>query len=95
MNKVLITAFAAAAVLASTPVIAEDERYSGGTADGMKTEGAMNPTAGQGAPSNQQPGAETSDRTPDKATPTPETQVDRSKAGETSDRSPERHHSND
>jgi hypothetical protein len=51
----------------------------------------MNPTAGQGAPSNQQPGAETSDRTPNKTTPTPETQVDRSKSGETSDRTPGDH----
>lgn len=89
MSKSLITILAAAAAL-TTPVIAAD--YSKNpSSENMKTEGSMNLTAGQGAPANQEPGAETSDRTPEKTTPTPETQVDRSKGGETSDRSPERH----
>lgn len=44
-----------------------------------------------GAASNQAPGAETSDRTPEKTTPTPETQVDKTKSGETSDRTPKKH----
>ena len=43
-----------------------------------------------GAPSDQKPGTETSDRTPEKTTPTPDTQVDKSKTGETSDRTPEK-----
>src|SRR5687767_15608834 len=43
-----------------------------------------------GAASEQTPGTETSDRTPEKTTPTPETQVDKSKEGETSDRTPEK-----
>jgi hypothetical protein len=32
----------------------------------------------------------TSDRTPEKATPTPDTQVDKTKEGDTSDRTPEK-----
>jgi hypothetical protein len=35
-------------------------------------------------------GAETSDRTPDKTTPTPDTQVDKTKEGATSNRTPEK-----
>jgi hypothetical protein len=35
-------------------------------------------------------GAETSDRTPDKATPTPPAQTDTTKSGETSDRTPDK-----
>ena len=46
--------------------------------------------AAKGAPGDQPAGAETSDRTPDKATPTPETQVDKTKQGETSTRTPEK-----
>ena len=36
-------------------------------------------------------GTETSDRTPEAATKTPEAQTDTTKSGETSDRSPEKH----
>jgi hypothetical protein len=90
MNKTLITVLAASAALIATPVIAADnaDNYS---SEKMQTEGQMNPTAGQGAPSDQQPGAPTSARTPNKTTPTPDTQVDRSKSGETSDRTPSNH----
>jgi hypothetical protein len=51
------------------------------------------PTTGQdakGAPGDQPAGTETSDRTPEKTTPTPETQVDKTKEGETSTRTPEK-----
>lgn len=88
MNKSLIIA-AAAISLVTGPALADDK--STDTNSRMQTEGSMNPTAGAGAPSNQQPGAETSDRTPEKSTTTPETQVDRSTGGETSDRTPEKH----
>lgn len=44
----------------------------------------------EGAPGNQPAGTETSDRTPEEATPTPETQVDKTKGGETSTRTPEK-----
>ncbi len=88
MNKSLIIAFAALS-LAAGAALAGDKSDDAG--NGMKTEGSMNPTAAPGAASNQQPGAETSDRTPDKSTTTPETQVDRSTGGETSDRTPEHH----
>ena len=37
-----------------------------------------------------EPASETSDRTPEQATPTPDTQVDKTKEGETSDRTPEK-----
>lgn len=90
MNKAFITAFAIAAALAASPVIAADEKYDGASGN-MKTEGSMNPTPGQGAPSNQAPGNATSDRTPGKTTTTPEAQIDRSKSGETSDRTPKNH----
>jgi uncharacterized protein YdeI (BOF family) len=43
-----------------------------------------------GAAADQTPGTETSDRTPEKATPTPDTQVDKTKEGDTSDRTPEK-----
>jgi hypothetical protein len=43
----------------------------------------------KGAPGDEPAGAETSDRTPDKATPTPEIQVDKTKEGDTSTRTPE------
>lgn len=88
MNKSLIIAFAALS-LAAGPVLAGDEKTDADTK--MQTEGAMNPTAGSGAASNQPPGAETSDRTPEKSTTTPDTQVDRSESGETSDRTPEQY----
>lgn len=88
MNKSLILALAVFS-LAAGPALAGDK--STDTETKMQTEGTMNPTAGSGAASNQPPGAETSDRTPEKATPTPESQVDRSESGETSDRTPEQH----
>ncbi|WP_072371423.1 hypothetical protein [Hyphomicrobium sp. NDB2Meth4] len=88
MNKLLIIAFTAIP-LAASPALADDNYKA---SDGkMKTEGTMNPTAGTGAPSNQMPGAETSDRTPQKDTTTPPTQVDTTKSGETSDRTPGNH----
>ena len=45
----------------------------------------------QQAPEEIVPGDETSDRTPEKATPTPDEQVDQTKEGETSDRTPSKH----
>jgi hypothetical protein len=47
---------------------------------------ADTPTTGQdakGAPGDQPAGTETSDRTPEKMTPTPEAQVDKTKEGDT------------
>ncbi len=44
-----------------------------------------------GAPGNQPAGQATSDRTPEKKTTTPPTQVDQTKQGETSDRTPGHH----
>lgn len=89
MNKLIITGIAA---LFALPALGADYDQNGmQNQEGMSTEGRMNPMAGQGAPSNQPPDAETSDRTPEKATPTPPAQVDRSKAGETSDRTPGKH----
>jgi hypothetical protein len=43
------------------------------------------------APSEVVPGDETSDRTPEEETPTPDAQVDQTKEGETSDRTPSKH----
>lgn len=89
MNKMLIIACAAS--FAALPAMAADNNMGSDQDTQLKTEGQMNPTAGSGAPSNQEPGTATSDRTPGKVTPTPETQVDRSKSGETSDRTPSNH----
>jgi len=87
MYKTFIMAFTAVALVG--PAWAAD---TGDDApSGVQRQGTMNPTAGSGAPSNQPPGGETSDRTPDKQATTPESQVDRSKGGETSDRTPSRH----
>jgi hypothetical protein len=47
-------------------------------------------TAGNTGTTNPPAGAETSDRTPDKATPTPDTQVDKTTEGQTSDRTPDK-----
>jgi len=88
MNKLLIIAICAIP-LAAGPAFAADS-YNASEGE-MKTEGSMNPTAGTGAPSNQPPGAETSDRTPQKSTTTPQTQIDTTKSGETSDRTPGNH----
>jgi hypothetical protein len=43
------------------------------------------------APNDVAPGDETSDRTPEKKTPTPDQQVDQTEEGETSDRTPSKH----
>lgn len=86
MNKSLIIAIAAGSI-AALPAFAADS--SSTSAPETKTEGQMNPTAG--VQPNQQPGAETSDRSPDKTTPAPENQVDKAPTGETSDRTPENH----
>lgn len=77
MHKTIAIA-AVMAALSFTPVMAGE----------TSTESKMEPTA-SGAASDQAPGSETSDRTPDKATPTPDTQVDKTKEGDTSDRTPE------
>jgi hypothetical protein len=60
-----------------------------GSDTNMKADTPKTGEAAKGAPGDQPAGAETSDRTPDKATPTPETQVDKTKEGETSTRTPE------
>ena len=44
-----------------------------------------------GATGNQPAGQPTSNRTPEKKTTTPQTQVDKTKQGETSDRTPSNH----
>lgn len=91
MNKTLITTFAIAA-FAALPALAADTTNANDPAKEMKTEGQMNPTAGDaGVQPSQQPGAPTSDRTPSKTTPVPENQVDQAPSGETSDRTPGNH----
>ena len=82
MNKTLALAALLAAVSFAAP-----QAIAGETTDPAKksTTESMEP---KGAASDQTPGTETSDRTPEKTTPTPDTQVDKSKAGETSDRTP-------
>ena len=74
MNKTLALAALLAAVSFAAPQI-----IAGETTDPAKSTGAA---------SDQKPGTETSDRTPEKTTPTPDTQVDKSMTGETSDRTP-------
>jgi hypothetical protein len=61
-----------------------------GSDTNMKADTPKTGEAAKGAPGDQPAGAETSDRTPDKMTPTPETQVDKTKEGETSTRTPEK-----
>jgi hypothetical protein len=90
MNKTLIIAIAAASI-AAVPALAADSGSTNNTAGPeIKTEGQMNPTAGEGVQPNQQPGAATSNRS-DKATPAPANQVDKAPTGETSDRTPDNH----
>lgn len=94
MNKTLITTFAVAAI-AALPAFAADNTNANDPAKDpateMKTEGQMNPTAGDGGVQpNQQPGAATSNRS-NEATPAPANQVDKSPTGETSDRTPGNH----
>lgn len=78
---VAIIAASTLAVFASQGMAADDTKMKPDT-----------PTTGEakGAPGDQPAGAETSDRTPEKTTPTPATQVDKSKEGETSTRTPEK-----
>ena len=79
----------AAIAFASAMAIFASQGMAGGDTN-MK---ADTPTTGEkakGAPGDQPAGAETSDRTPQEATPTPETQVDKTKEGETSTRTPEK-----
>jgi hypothetical protein len=84
MNKTLtLAALLAAACVAAPQVIAGETTDP---AKKMTTESKET----TGAPSDQKPGTETSDRTPEKTTPTPDTQVDKTKEGETSDRTPEK-----
>ena len=61
-----------------------------GSDTNMKADTPKTGEAAKGAPGDQPAGSETSDRTPEKMTPTPETQVDKTKEGETSTRTPEK-----
>jgi hypothetical protein len=92
MNKTLITTFAVAAVAALPAFAADNTNASDPATDTqMKTEGQMNPTAGDGGVQpNQQPGAATSNRS-NEPTPAPANQVDKAPTGETSDRTPDNH----
>jgi hypothetical protein len=76
---------AIAALLAALS-LAAPQGIAGDTTDTTKMESTG--AAAKGAPSDQKSGTETSDRTPEAATPTPETQVDKTKEGDTSDRTP-------
>ena len=84
MNKTLALAALLAAVSFAAPQVIAGETTD--PAKKMTTESKET----TGAPSDQKPGTETSDRTPEKTTPTPDTQVDKTKEGETSDRTPEK-----
>ena len=85
MQKAILSAALAVGLsLAAPQVMAGDT-----TKTDKPTDTKMNSDA-KGAPSDQPAGAETSDRTPDKMTPTPPTQVDKTKEGATSDRTPEK-----
>jgi hypothetical protein len=72
---------AAALAFAAPQVLAAD--------DATSTEKPGDPAANTGTVTPPA-GAETSDRTPDKTTPTPDTQVDKTKEGATSNRTPEK-----
>jgi hypothetical protein len=61
-----------------------------GSDTNMKADTPKTGEGAKGAPGDQPAGAETSDRTPEKTTPTPETQVDKTKEGGTSTRTPEK-----
>ncbi|HWK33146.1 MAG TPA: hypothetical protein VNR51_05650 [Hyphomicrobium sp.] len=82
MQKILAIAAAAALSMAVPYAIANAAETKGGTAEANAP----------GAASNQEPGTATSNRTPQKNTATPENQVDRTKSGKTSDRSPHNKH---
>jgi hypothetical protein len=81
----------AAAALAAALTLVAPQAMAGDTTNMEKSGDTtkMQPDA-KGAPSDQPAGAETSDRTPEKTTPTPDTQVDKTKEGETSTRTPEK-----
>ena len=72
--KTLIVLLAAAAVMAQAPSLMAQTAPPAGTTDAAKT--------------GTKEGGETSDRTPETKSATPETQVDTTKQGETSDRTP-------
>ena len=72
--KALIVLLAAAAVMAQAPSLMAQTAPPAGTTDAAKT--------------GTKEGGETSDRTPETKSATPETQVDTTKQGETSDRTP-------
>ena len=74
------------------PSASSSEGGGAGTSGSDTNMKADTPTTGEaaGAPSDQPAGTETSDRTPEKTTPTPESQVDKTKEGETSTRTPEK-----
>ena len=72
--KTLIVLLAAAAVMAQAPSLMAQTAPPAGTTDSAKT--------------GTKEGGETSDRTPETKSATPETQVDTTKQGETSDRTP-------
>lgn len=72
--KTLIVLLAAAAVIAQSPSLMAQTSPPAGTTDASKT--------------GTKEGGETSDRTPEKKSLTPEAQVDTTKQGETSDRTP-------
>ncbi len=85
MNKAITAAlFAAALTLGASAAIAADDTKM---APDNKTTTDTGP--GAGTPPGQPAGAETSDRTPDKTTTTPESQAT-TKDGETSDRTPDK-----
>jgi hypothetical protein len=77
-----MTFASAMAIFAAQGMAADDTK--------MQAEPPTTGEAAKGAPGDQPAGAETSDRTPGKTTPTPETQVDKTKEGETSTRTPEK-----
>lgn len=82
MHRILAIAAVAALSVAVPHAMANAAGAKGGTPEANAP----------GAASNQEPGTATSNRTPQKHTATPENQVDRTKSGKTSDRSPHNKH---
>ena len=87
MHKTIAAAAIAAALALTGPQATAADDTTTMEKSGDTTN--MKPDA-KGAPSDQPAGSETSDRTPEKATPTPDTQVDKTKEGETSTRTPDK-----
>jgi hypothetical protein len=83
IRTIAAIAFASAMAIFAAQVMGADDTN-------MKSDTPTTGEAAKGAPGDQPAGAETSDRTPDKMTPTPDTQVDKTKEGETSTRTPEK-----